>query len=232
MSAGGRRPRLRQAGDTLLLVEFEPAIDVAINRRVIALAHAIADAGLGGTLDVVPAYASVGIHYDPLRFDPAALDAVLAAALAEAPLDDEGTARIVEIPVRYGGSDGPDLPDVAVFAGCTTDEVVRRHTAGQYRVYMLGFVPGFAYLGGVEASIAMPRRTSPRTRVPAGSVGIAGLQTGVYPCDSPGGWQLIGRTSLRMFDPAGTPPARLAPGDSVRFVAVTAEAGRDSRGLA
>lgn len=232
MTAGGRRPRLRHAGDTLLLVEFEPAIDVAVNRRVIGLARAIVEAGLSGTLDVVPAYASVGIHYDPLRFNPAALEAVLASALREAPDDDEATARVIEIPVRYGAADGPDLADVAAFAGCTTDEVIARHTAGLYRVYMLGFLPGFAYLGGVEPSIAMPRRSSPRTRVPAGSVGIAGSQTGVYPCESPGGWQLVGRTSARMFDPARTTPALLAPGDQVQFVAVNGHRGSPPRGAA
>lgn len=225
MTAGGRRPRLRHAGDTLLLVEFEPAIDVAVNRRVIELARAIGEARLSGTLDVVPAYASVGIHYDPRRFNPTALEAVLATALREVPADAEATARLIEIPVRYGAADGPDLADVAAFAGCSPDEVVARHTAGLYRVYMLGFLPGFAYLGGVDPSIAMPRRSSPRTRVPAGSVGIAGSQTGVYPGESPGGWQLVGRTSTRMFDATRTPPALLAPGDHVRFIAVDSDGG-------
>jgi inhibitor of KinA len=219
--ASGRHPRLRHAGDTLLLVEFEAVIDAAVSRRVIALARAIAGARLRGILDVVPAYASVGIHYDPLRFDPAALDAVLASAVIEVSAGDETPGRVIEIPVRYGAADGPDLAEVARFAGCTTDEVIARHTAGLYRVYMLGFLPGFAYLGVVDSSIAMPRRDSPRTQVPAGSVGIAGSQTGVYPCESPGGWRLVGRTATRMFDPDRSTPALLAPGDQVRFVAIT-----------
>lgn len=219
-----RRPRVRHAGDTLVLLEFDPVIDPAINRRVIALAATIADAALAGVLDVVPAYASVGVHVDPLRFDPSALEAVAARALADESYDAAADRRVVEIPVHYGGAGGPDLADVAAFAGCTPDDVIARHSAGLYRVYMLGFLPGFAYLGSVDRSIAMPRRSSPRTRVPAGSVGIAGAQTGVYPCDSPGGWQLVGWTPARMFDAGRAMPALLAPGDHVRFVAVAPDA--------
>jgi inhibitor of KinA len=120
--------------------------------------------------------------------------------------------------VCYGGAYGPDLDAVAAFAGCASHDVVQRHAAPTYRVYMLGFLPGFAYLGSVDARLAMPRRTAPRARVPAGSVGIAGLQTGVYPCDSPGGWQLVGRTPWRMFDVARSEPALLRAGDLVEFV--------------
>lgn len=211
------RPRLHHAGDSLVLVEFESTIAPDVNRRAVALAGAIAAARVPGVRDVVPAYASVGVHVDPLRFDQAALDAVVSHAWDTA-AGAEPPARVVEIPVCYGGAFGPDLAEVAAFAGCTEADVIARHAAGRYRVYMLGFLPGFAYLGGVEASIAMPRRSTPRTSVPAGSVGIAGQQTGVYPCESPGGWRLIGRTPVAMFDLARPAPALLAPGDTVRFV--------------
>lgn len=211
------RPRLHHSGDSLVLVEFESTIAPEVNRRAVALAAAIAAARVPGVRDVVPAYASVGVHVDPLRFDQASLDAVVSHAWDTA-ADAEPAARTIDIPVCYGGSFGPDLAEVAAFAGCSEDDVIARHAAGRYRVYMLGFLPGFAYLGGVDASIAMPRRATPRTTVPAGSVGIAGRQTGVYPCDSPGGWRLIGRTPVAMFDLARSEPALLAPGDLVRFV--------------
>lgn len=211
------RPRLHWSGDALALVEFEASISPAINARAVALAEAVRAARVPGVRDVVPAYASVGVHVDPLRVDGAALESAIARAW-EAPEPATTGGRAVEIPVCYGGRFGPDLDEVAAFAGCAPDDVVARHAAGRYRVYMLGFLPGFAYLGGVDATIAMPRRPSPRTVVPAGSVGIAGGQTGVYPCESPGGWRLIGRTPLRMFDADRAAPALLAPGDVVRFV--------------
>jgi len=217
MTAALSRPRLHYSGDGLLLVEFRAVIAPDVNRRAVALAAAIRDARVPGVRDVVPAYASVGVHVDPLRFDPAALDAVISRAWDTA-ADVEGPGRVVEIPVCYGGRFGPDLAEVAAFAGRSEDDVIERHAAGRYRVYMLGFLPGFAYLGGVDAAIAMPRRAAPRTTVPAGSVGIAGAQTGVYPCESPGGWRLIGRTPTAMFDLTRPEPALLAPGDVVRFV--------------
>ncbi|MFN8644560.1 MAG: 5-oxoprolinase subunit PxpB [Candidatus Binatia bacterium] len=214
------RPRLHWSGDSLVLVEFEARIDAAINRRVVALAEALRTARVAGVRDVVPAYASVGVHVDPLRFDAAAFDAVLSREWDRATSAESAPPAEIEIPVCYGGPFGPDLDEVADFAGCGADEVVARHAAGRYRVYMLGFLPGFAYLGGVDPAIAMPRRPSPRSAVPAGSVGIAGVQTGVYPIESPGGWRLIGRTPVRMFDPARARPALLRPGDVVRFVPV------------
>jgi len=211
--------RIRECGDSMLLVEFDAVIDPAINARAIALAAALRHPLLPGVFDVVPGYRTVGIHFDPLKTDILALEAHVDRGLAmveSAPVSVGGA--VVEIPVRYGGDAGPDLDAVAAFAGCAPDEVIRRHAAVTYRVYMVGFVPGFAYLGRVDASIAAPRRRMPRERVPAGSVGIAGAQTGVYPAETPGGWQLIGRTSLRMFDPVREAPSLLAPGDLVRFV--------------
>jgi KipI family sensor histidine kinase inhibitor len=211
--------KIRECGDSMLLVEFEAVIDPVVNERAIALATRLRDRQARGVRDVAPGYCTVGVHFDPLQTDLAALEsaiaeeaAVVAAVVSEAP------RAPIEIGVLYGGDAGPDLAAVAEHAGCTPAEVMARHAARTYRVYMLGFVPGFAYMGRVDASIAMPRHRAPRERVPAGSVGIAGEQTGVYPVASPGGWQLIGRTSSVMFDPTRARPSLLAPGDMVRFV--------------
>lgn len=217
--AAAAPPRLHWSGDTLILVEVGDDMAIEVNARAIALAAVIENAHVRGVRDVVPAYTTVGVHVDPLRFDQPALEDVVARTTRIDAI--RPSPRVVDIPVRYGGACGPDLADVAAFAGCTPDEVVARHARGRYHVYMLGFLPGFAYLGGVEASIGMPRRTSPRPSVPPGSVGIAGAQTGVYPYASPGGWQLIGRTPVAMFDPARETPALLAPGDTVRFVPIS-----------
>ena len=217
------RPRLHWSGDALVLVEFDARIAPEINRRAVALAEAIGAARVPGVRDVVPAYAAVGVHVDPLRFDASALEAVISHDWDRATAPEDDTAAVVEIPVCYGGAFGPDLDEVAAFASMSPDQVIATHAAATYRVYMLGFLPGFAYLGGVDASIAMPRRESPRTAVPAGSVGIAGVQTGVYPVECPGGWRLIGRTPMSMFDAARQRPARLLPGDIVRFVPLSPE---------
>jgi KipI family sensor histidine kinase inhibitor len=211
--------KVRLAGDTLLLVDFEPVIDPLVNERVVELAHALRARRLPGIRDIVPGYCALGVHFDPLRTDLSALQrAVAAEGHALEDITALPPARVVEIPVRYGGADGPDLEEVARFASCTTDDVIERHSTITYRVYMLGFVPGFAYLGRVSSTIAAPRHRVPRDRVPAGSVGIAGQQTGVYPIESPGGWQLIGRTDSVMFDAAREPASLLAAGDMVRFV--------------
>lgn len=214
------RPRLHWSGDALVLVEFDARIAPEINRRAVALAEAIGAARVPGVRDVVPAYSSVGVHVDPLRFAPSALEAVISHDWDRATAPDDAAAALVEIPVCYGGAFGPDLDEVAAFAAMSPDQVVATHAAAIYRVYMLGFLPGFAYLGGVDAAIAMPRRESPRTAVPVGSVGIAGVQTGVYPTECPGGWRLIGRTPVAMFDATRERPAVLQPGDRVRFVPV------------
>ncbi len=213
------RPRLHYSGDTLVLVELESRIAPEVNARVVAMAKAISDARVTGVRDVVPGYGSVGVHIDPLCVDMASLERVIAHAW-DLDVAAETAVEVVEIPVCYGGHHGPDLEAVAQFAGCTPDDVVRQHLQTVYRVYMLGFLPGFAYLGTVDSRIAMPRRAAPRAVVPAGSVGIAGAQTGVYPSESPGGWQLIGRTPVPMFDPSRAQPATLRPGVSVRFVAM------------
>lgn len=209
---------IRLAGDTMLIVEWEPAIDPTINEHVIALAARLQERLGRQVRDIVPAYCTLGIHFDPLSTDLAALETVVQQEAERLPEQVMFTERSpVEIAVRYGGDAGPDLEAVAEWAGCRPESVIERHCAPTYRVYMLGFVPGFSYMGRVDATIAAPRHRVPRERVPAGSVGIAGEQTGVYPIQSPGGWQVIGRTDTVMFDPTRAQPSLLRPGDLVRF---------------
>ncbi len=209
------------AGDAALVVEFGDRIDPAINRRVRELCLAVDRARPNGVSDLVPTYRSLLVNYDPrvttfdaLRERLAEIDSGLAAAPAPPP-------RVVEIPTSYGGEFGPDLPFVAEHAGMTPDEVVAIHSSADYLVYMMGFSPGFTYLGGMSERIAAPRLKTPRTAIPAGSVGIAQQQTGIYPVESPGGWQLIGRTPVTLFDPSRHPPVVVEAGDYIRFVPVT-----------
>jgi KipI family sensor histidine kinase inhibitor len=209
------------AGESLLLLRFGSKLDAALNARVHAFAEALRDARLDGIVDIVPAFASLGIHYDPRAW--VGSDGVPWRRLAHAVRGcAHGTptgraAREVQVPVRYGGDDGPDLERVARSAGLEAVEVVRRHAAAAYRVAMLGFAPGFPYLIGLDPALQVARLAEPRLRVPAGSVAIGGLQTGIYPRESPGGWNLIGRTPLVLFDARAEPPCLLAPGDDVRF---------------
>lgn len=215
--------RIAAAGDSGLLVELGDAIDVATNERAIGVAAAVRAAGIGGVRDVVSTFRSVAVCFDPLSTDIEALSGCLARA-CEASWPPVG-GRLVEVPVTYGGDAGPDLDEAAGWAGVTPESFIARHASREYRVFMLGFLPGFAYMGIVDERIAAPRRGTPRLRVPAGSVGVAGRQTGVYPRESPGGWQLIGRTSLSLFDPNRTPVSVFSPGDRVRFVPVDDQGG-------
>lgn len=209
-------------GECAALVTLGAAIDEATHRLVRAAWTRLLAEPMRGTLDLVPGFASIAIHYDPAqRGAPHSFDdlrAELERRLADMDAAELPAARVVEIPVEYGGSAGPDLAHVAEHAGLTPQEVVEIHAGGEYLVHMVGFAPGFPYLGGLDARLSCPRRGTPRTRVPAGSVGIGGSQTGVYPLESPGGWNLIGRTPLVLFDPARDPPALLRTGDRVRFV--------------
>ena len=207
-------------GDAAITIEFELRIDPAINARVLAVADAVRRSGHDGVRDVVESYCAVTVEYDPLRTDVQNVIRDLEAA-AERVRGSETGGREHTVPVCYGGDFGPDLAAVAAFAGCSEARVIETHGAAVYRVYMLGFLPGFAYMGPVDERIAMPRRGTPRLRVLAGSVGIAGRQTGVYPVRGPGGWRLIGRTPVRPFDLERTQPFLLGPGDRVRFEAVS-----------
>lgn len=208
-------------GDTGLLVSFEQRIAQSVGAAVAALNTRVVAAAIPGVVETVPAFASLLIFYDPLVTE---YDAVAATVqkLAQAPDSDTAAeeGRLVEIPVCYGGAFGPDLPFVAEHAGLTETEVIRLHAGRDYPIYMLGFLPGFPYLGGLDERLFTPRLPTPRTAIPAGSVGIGGEQTGVYPIASPGGWQLIGRTPLKLFDPSvGRLP--YAAGDRIRFCPIT-----------
>jgi inhibitor of KinA len=212
--------RIVPAGDSAIVVEFEERIDPAVNARTIAFAEAVQAASLPGVRDVVPTYRSTAIYFDPLRTDVVAMMACIEREAARPAAPPPSGLEPVRIPVCYGGEFGPDLGEVAAFAKADEQEVVRLHTAAVYRVFMLGFVPGFAYLGIVDDRIAMARRSTPRVRVPSGSVGIAGVQTGIYPAETPGGWQLIGRTPLKPFDPVRANPFLMKAGDAVQFYAI------------
>lgn len=226
--------RVEWLGDRALLLSLGARIALALNARTHVLAAALRLANLSGVIDIVPAYASVAVHYEPLAWsDPAsgsppgerlaARVLALARSVPAAAVDAAATEQpVLEIPVCYGGEHGPDLADLARRTGLDRDEVVSRHAGGDYRVAMLGFAPGFPYLLGLDPALHAPRRTSPRTRVPAGSVAIGGAQTGIYPRELPGGWQIIGRTPLTLFDAAREPPALLAPGRRVRFRSIPA----------
>jgi KipI family sensor histidine kinase inhibitor len=210
--------RLLPLGDSCLSVVFEEKIDPSTNARCVAMADALDRTSRRGIRDVVPGYNTVAVYFDPLQLDRRSVASeleLLAAAHANAPAH---MGPLVEIPVRYGGAPGPDLPAVADFARCSEDEVVRLHSSTEYRVYMLGFLPGFAYLASVDQRIAMPRLDTPRMRVQAGSIGIAGRQTGIYPCDTPGGWRIIGRTEIKIFNAAKPDPFLFQPGQRVKFV--------------
>jgi KipI family sensor histidine kinase inhibitor len=209
-------PRIQPAGDSSVLVTFGSHIDLAINRRVHGLALRVRNNSLEGIGEAVPGYAALLVHYDPQILNFQEVTGWLRQHFA--PLDDwNAEPRVIEIPVAYGGSNGPDLGFVAELHGMTVDEVIRIHTSREYPVFMMGFTPGFPYLGGMNPAIATPRLSTPRSRVPAGSVGIAGEQTGVYPVDSPGGWRIIGYTKEKLFDRDRQPPFLLSPGDIVRF---------------
>lgn len=208
-------------GDSAVVVQLGSSIDPVIHARVRCLAGALASKPLAGAIEVVPSYTTLTIYYDPLQrsFNDISNDLrKLVADLDEGP---DTPVRLVDIPVLYGGDSGPDLPFVAEHNGLTTNDVIQIHSSRQYTVYMIGFAPGFPYLGGMSDRISAPRRQTPRLRIPAGSVAIAGHQTGVYPIETPGGWQLIGRTPLELFLPDQTPPSLLQAGDVVRFQPIT-----------
>ncbi len=212
-------------GDQAVTVTLGTTIDEATHRRVRAAVARINAHRPRGVIDLVPAFVSIAVHYDPAAVRGESPHETIVAELEKilGGLSDDvlPPARVVEIPVCYGGELGPDLDDVARARGLSADDVVRIHAEGDYLVYMVGFIPGFAYLGGLSERIATPRRSSPRTAVPAGAVGIGGQQTGVYPMESPGGWNLIGRTPRRIFDITRDEPSLLAAGDRVRFRPIT-----------
>lgn len=206
---------IHRLAEHALLCSVCGPVSLDIQRRMWAMADRAAD--WDGVIDAYPGMNNLTVMFSP-NADPEALTHRLTDAWASGEMRD-ASGRVVDIPVHYGGEHGPDLADVAAHTGLPPHEVVRRHCEGRYVVYFLGFQPGFAYLGGLDPALATPRRAEPRLAVPAGAVGIGGEQTGIYPAAAPGGWQLIGHTDVSLFDPAHEPPALLAPGDTVRFVA-------------
>jgi KipI family sensor histidine kinase inhibitor len=205
------------ASDRSLLVSFGNEISPESYRAVERLTRALH--GTRGVLNLHPAYASVLIDFDPRLRTHQQIERLVQDTLAAPDSGPAETPRTIEIPVRYGGEFGPDLPDVARHAGLAEERVVELFAAAEYRVYFVGFSTCFPYLGGLPPELATPRLSAPRRHVPAGSVAIAGVQAGIYPLASPGGWRLVGRTALRLFDPEGSPPPLLRMGDRVRFTA-------------
>lgn len=226
--------RLDPVGDKCFIVTLGDRIEPDVHDRVMAATQALRDARVDAITDIVPAFASMAVAYEPAlvssgdgRSPHDEMARWISDALSVHTGGARGASRLVEIPVCYGGAFGPDLDNVASAHGLTADDVVHLHAKPEYLVYMVGFLPGFPYLGGLDPRLATPRRAKPRTHVPAGSVGIGGEQTGVYPLESPGGWHLIGRTPLRLFTASADPPTLLAMGDRVRFRPVTQAEFRD-----
>jgi len=216
-------PRFLPAGESHLTVEFGQVIDPTVNQAVHALDRRLKTSGLLGFKESVPAYASLLISYDPVQLSTAALIAHCTDFLQVGDQDRTLWRETVEIPVLYGGEWGPDLSEVAPKIGLSPEAVIELHAQVEYTVYMIGFMPGYPYLGGLDPRLSLPRLATPRTKVPAGSVAIAELQAGIYPLESPGGWHLLGRTPLRLYRPDFSPPVLLKAGQGVRFRPITHE---------
>ena len=212
--------KILTAGDSSILIQFGNAIDPDINARIAATVQLMKEQHIEGVVDIIPAFCSLLINYDPrvISYDEmkTRMEKILSVEIAAG----ARKKKVFEIPVCYGGAFGPDLPAIAEHAGLTEQEVIDIHTSTDYLIYMLGFLPGFTYLGGLDARIHTPRLANPRIRIPAGSVGIGGSQTGIYPMDSPGGWQLMGLTPVRTYDPDREVPILVEAGDYIRFVPV------------
>jgi len=221
--------KLLRVGDSTIVVEFPQRIDPIIHARVLALAARIRQTVPEGVRDIIESYCAVTVEFDPLRTD---IDHVI--KLLKSKIEEQEVAkssREITLPICYGGEYGPDLECVAKFAKCSEAEVIETHLSRDYLVYMLGFRPGFAYMGSVDSRIAIPRRGTPRLRVPIGSVGLAGHQTGIYPSAGPGGWHLIGRSPATLFDPESNEPFLLRGGDVVSFKSITRQEFSDRVGV-
>ena len=213
--------RVATAGDAALVAEFPPRIDPRINDRCRAVAAELRSRWAAILRDVVIGYCTVTVYFDPVRVDSRWLESEIRTAAVSAEEGGQDAGAVIQVPVCYEGEWAPDLAEVAAFGGCSPDEVIARHTGREYRVYLVGFIPGFAYMAEVDPSIAAPRRPTPRTAVPIGSVAIAGGQTGIYPAVTPGGWNIIGRTPMKPYDPARLDPFLFKAGDRVQFTRVS-----------
>jgi inhibitor of KinA len=221
------KPFFRIAGDRGLLMEYGDAIDPEINLKVRAMAAAMAREAPIGVFEFIPTYRSIIIVYDPSQTDAAKLKEALLVLEERLPNTEIPPPETVEIPVCYGGNLGPDIGFVAKTHNLSVDDVIRIHSEPEYQIYMIGFTPGFPFLGGLPEVLHTPRLETPRKLVPAGSVAIANAQTGIYSIDSPGGWQLIGRTPIKLFDPGKASPFLLKAGDRLKFKPVSAEKFED-----
>jgi KipI family sensor histidine kinase inhibitor len=226
MAAPASPPRLLPSGDSAITVEFSRNIDDDANRWVLALDRAMASEPVAGVTETVPTYRSLLVHYDPVQIGFAELGDKL-LALAQRPAPSATKTRRWRIPVVYGGEHGIDLEDVAKTLNTTPDDIVARHTAGDYRVAMIGFTPGWSYLSGLAPSLQMPRRQNPRLLTPAGTISIGGVQTGVQCLAGPSGWHLLGQTAVRTYQLHREPTFLLEPGDAITFAAVDAKTFAD-----
>lgn len=212
--------KIMTAGDSSILIQFGNSIDPDINARIAATVQLMKEQHIEGVVDIIPAFCSLLINYDPrvISYDEmkTRMEKILSVEIAAG----ARRKKVYEIPVCYGGEFGPDLPTIAEHAGLSEQEVIDIHSSTDYLIYMLGFLPGFTYLGGLDERIHTPRLANPRIRIPAGSVGIGGSQTGIYPMDSPGGWQLMGMTPVKTYDPDREVPILVEAGDYIRFVPV------------
>lgn len=215
------KPTISPVGDCAISIDFGQVIDPKINRHIRQTIERIQALQLDGIIELVPTYCALLVQYDAMLYSYADMCNIIEPTFSESVTDnDNEKVTVIEIPTVYGGEFGPDLDFVASHNNLSEDEVIAIHSGTDYLVYMLGFIPGFTYLGGMDPRIATPRLSSPRTLIPAGSVGIAGEQTGTYPSDSPGGWQIIGRTPVTMYDMSKEQAALLSAGDYVRYVPI------------
>lgn len=215
--------KLKIVGDSAVLLQFEEKIEPQINAAISSIVTMIKEQQVEGVIDMIPAFCSLLINYDSRIISYEEISKRL-LAIMEMDIATESAAKVVyEIPVCYGGEYGPDMQNVMDNANLSEEEVIRIHTSEDYLIYMLGFLPGFTYLGGLDERIHTPRLANPRVSIPAGSVGIGGAQTGIYPLDSPGGWQLIGKTPIKTYDPMSEPPILFEAGQYIRFVSVSSE---------
>ena len=217
---GMQNIRILTAGDSSLLVEFGNEISPAINKKITTTLNLMREQHIEGVVDVIPAFCSLLINYDPRVISYEELKDRMMGLVKMEGQTGQDRKRIFEIPVCYGGEYGPDIASIAAHAGLSEEEVIRIHSSRDYLIYMLGFLPGFCYLGGLDERIHTPRLANPRIKINAGSVGIGGSQTGIYPLDSPGGWQLMGMTPVKTYDPDREVPILVQAGDYIRFVPI------------
>ena len=217
------KPKMLQAGESCVVIEFADEISREANDAVMALGQYLNVQKNIPIIECLPTYRSLAVYFDPLLINCNDVNKEAQLALSKMSTEEISLHKVISIPVCYGGKYGPDINNVAEHAGITAEDVIKRHSSVVCHCYMIGFVPGFAYLGGMDESIATPRLSNPRTVIKGGSVGIAGKQTGIYPIDSPGGWQLIGRTPLKLFTPKMDPPTLIQAGYDISFVPISEE---------